>query len=150
KVIKGISAKIKARFVITGSHDEQNLANELIGLTGPEVISLSGKLNFKELGALIKRVNLFISNDTGPMHIAAILKTPLVAIFGPGDVTRFDPQNITDKVRVLYEGVNCAPCEKVECNNMKCLGLIKPEQVIEVAIDLLEDSGGKIEKFKYK
>lgn len=137
KVIEDINRRISCRFVITGGRDEVNLAKHLTVITDAKVANLAGKLNTAELGALIKRCNVFIANDTGPMHIAAILKTPLVAIFGPGDITRFDPRNISQKATVLHKKVECAPCEKTECRTMKCLKIIHPEEVVEAALGLV-------------
>ena len=141
QVIKEISKRIPfSKFVITGGRDETNLGKKLVKITDVRMINLAGKLNIEELGALIKRCSLYISNDTGPMHIAAILKTPLVAIFGPGDITRFGPRNISDKVLVLYKKVDCAPCEKISCSDLKCLRAINPGEVVDLALHLLEQN----------
>lgn len=137
-VIDEVHKKILSKFLITGGREELSLAKKLMKITNAKIINLSGKLNIIELSALIKRCNLFISNDTGPMHIAAILRTPLVAIFGPGDITRFDPRNISNKTVVLYKNAECAPCEKVECKNLKCLKVISPKEVTEATLTLLK------------
>jgi ADP-heptose:LPS heptosyltransferase len=137
EAINMIGNKIPCKIVITGGMDEVNLASNLVRIAGIKAINLSGKLNFHELTALIKRCNVFISTDTGPMHIAAILKTPLVAIFGPGDITRFDPRNIFDKAFVLYKKADCAPCEKIKCNDLKCLKDISSEEVVKTVLSLI-------------
>jgi ADP-heptose:LPS heptosyltransferase len=72
------------------------------------------------------------------MHIAAILKTPLVAIFGPGSLVRFDPRNISDKVVVIYKKVDCSPCNKIKCESLECLKNIYPEEVISAASSLIK------------
>lgn len=140
EIIKKLLSAVKVKFVITGGKEEAGLTKKLIKLinvNSPDVIDFTGKLNIKELGALIKRCSLFIANDTGPMHIAAILKTPLIAILGPGDITRYDPRNITDKAIVLYKKADCAPCEKTECDDLRCLKIISPEEVYKSALKLL-------------
>lgn len=137
QVIKTIDKQIKCRFVMTGGADECHLALELAGISGVKVVNMSGRLNLKELGALIKRCNVYISNDTGPMHIAAILKVPLVAILGPGDINRFDPRHISDNVKVMYNKVDCSPCNKKECDFMKCLNAISPEMVIGAVLEFI-------------
>lgn len=138
EVIEEIHKEISCKFVITGGKEEASLVNKLMKITNAKTINFVDRLNIKELGALIKRCNLFISNDTGPMHIAAILKTPLIAIFGPGQITRFNPQNISSKAIVLYKKSNCAPCEKVKCKSLKCLIAISPEEVIKAALHYLK------------
>lgn len=141
--IREMNKKVECRFIITGGRDEVNLAETLIEIIGTGVTGLAGRLSIKELGALIERCNLYISNDTGPMHIAAILKTPLVAIFGPGDIVRFDPRNISDKTIVLYQRVECAPCEITQCESLKCLKAISPEDVVDASMKLIRVCDGR-------
>ncbi len=143
QVIREINNKINCKFVLTGAKDEVSLAGRLVKITGIKIISLAGRLSFRELAALIERCNIFISNDTSPMHIAAILGTPLVAIFGPGYLRRFDPRNISDKARVLYKKADCAPCDKVVCSSLKCLKSISPQELIEAALGLLHKNERK-------
>ncbi|MCM8763264.1 MAG: glycosyltransferase family 9 protein [Candidatus Omnitrophica bacterium] len=137
KVMININEKISCKFVITGTIEENNLADKLIKITKLEAINFMGKLKIKELAALIKRCRLFITNDTGPMHIAAILQTSLVAIFGPGWPARYDPRNISDKAIVLYQKVDCSPCNKVSCADLKCLKIISPKEVTDAVSKLL-------------
>lgn len=148
KLINALRGEKTRKFVITGGKEEAELAAQLIKLAdGGEIICLAGKLNFNELTALIARFSLFITNDTGPMHIAAVLKTPLIAIFGPGYITRYDPRAISDKAVVLYEKVDCSPCNRAICESMKCLKAIQPKEVVKIALALLGDKvkGQKLE-----
>jgi L-asparaginase/Glu-tRNA(Gln) amidotransferase subunit D len=85
------------------SNDDFCLAQRLQRKLSVDIVNLSGRLGIRQLGALIKRCQLYISNDTGPMHIAAILNTPLIAIFGPGQLICFDPRRISPKSVVLYK-----------------------------------------------
>jgi len=138
KVISLISEKINCKFIIAGAKEEAGLIKKLIKISQRDLINLAGELNLKELAALIKRCNLFISNDTGPMHIAAILKVPLIAIFGPGDLRRYDPRNISDKAAVLYKKVDCSPCNRIKCKSKICLKMITPSEVLEAALKFLK------------
>ncbi|MFA6216182.1 MAG: glycosyltransferase family 9 protein [Candidatus Omnitrophota bacterium] len=122
------------KFVITGSLEESSIAQKLASVPGAVVINAAGKLNLNELTALIARCSLYISNDTGPMHIAAVLKTPLVALFGPGSLCRFDPRNIFPQAVVLYQKAACAPCNKMTCHTMRCLKVISPDAVVQAAL----------------
>jgi heptosyltransferase-2 len=138
RAIEEIRAKISCRFVITGSGSEAELANRLKAVDPALVADLCGRLTLKELGALISRCHLYISNDTGPMHMAASLKVPLVAIFGPGKMAYFDPRYISEKAVVLFKGAECAPCEKVACDDLKCLKAVMPDEVVRAALNSLE------------
>ncbi len=140
RVIEEINKKIKCKFVITGGKEESFLADELIKKSNLKLANLVGKINVKELGALIKRCNLYLSNDTGPIHIAAVLGTPLIAIFGSSEITRYDPRNISKKVIVFYRKVDCSPCYNVTCKSMKCMKAILPEEVVEAILKCLRKS----------
>lgn len=137
RVIDNINKAIDCKFVITGSRDEIAESRKLERLVTAKLINLTGRLSFKDMCAFISVCSIFISNDTGPMHIAAALKTPLVAIFGPGDLTRFDPRKISQKAVVLYKKQSCAPCNKITCNSMECLRAIFPEEVTKATLNLL-------------
>ncbi|MDD2689993.1 MAG: glycosyltransferase family 9 protein [Candidatus Omnitrophica bacterium] len=138
--IAHISKETRCKFILTGTGNESSLAKRIIELLNNDtnIIDVTGQLSIKELGALIKRCNCFISNDTGPMHIAAILKTPLVAIFGPGYLSRFDPRNISERVVLLYKETECAPCNKKTCWSMKCLKAISPDETVKAVLGLLK------------
>lgn len=141
--IDGIYEKITCKFVITGAANEAGLSRALRDITKTKITALTGEINIDELFTLIKRCNLFISNDTSVMHIAAALKTNLIALCGPGDITRFDPRNISDKAAVLYKKTDCYPCSLIACDSLKCLKAISPEEVIETAISFLSRHGRK-------
>jgi len=123
------------KFIIVGSQSELSLAKQL---EGNDTLLLTGKLDPLESAAIIKRTQLFISNDTGTMHIAAILKTPLVAIMGPGDLVRFDPRNISPAASIIYRQSHCAPCEKVVCHDLCCLNAINIDDVLRETYKQLE------------
>ncbi len=138
KAIDTISGRISCKFVITSAPDEASLLKKLKEITNTKIISLGEDLNIKELAAFIKRCNLYISNDTAPMHFAAILKTPLIALFGPGYITRFDPRTISEEAVVFYKKKDCAPCTRIKCNSMVCFKEIFPEEVVDTALRLLK------------
>lgn len=140
QVMQLLKKDFPAKFVIALSKGEHDLAARFNKLTAGAVIDLSGLLELEELLALIKRYALFISNDTGPMHLAALLKTPLVALIGQGDLTRYDVRFLSNKAIVLHKQVACSPCYRLECADLKCLRTITPEEVAQAAKKLLKDS----------
>jgi ADP-heptose:LPS heptosyltransferase len=141
KVIDDIHAVCPGVFVIIGGAEEKALANELCrGRTYP-VVDTAGALSIQETAALIQRCTLFVSNDTGTMHIAAVVGTPQVAIFGPGQLTRFDPRIISQKAVVLYAKAECAPCNRFTCPSIECLKAVLPQEVVEAAVSLLSREG---------
>jgi len=138
RVINILSANLACKIILTGSEDELAIAQSVRRLAKSELIIASGRTSVKQLAALIKRCGLYITNDTGAMHIASVLKTPLIAIFGPGYMRRFDPRNIFDKAVVFYRKAPCAPCDRSACGSMECLKAISAEDVAEAALRLLK------------
>lgn len=133
RTIKGLKSSTNASFVISGSESEVPLAEALRNEID-DVFVAAGKTTLPQLAALLKRASLFITNDTGPMHLAAAVGTPVVAIFGPGHYKRFFTPGGEGLIRKDYK---CSPCVKSECEDMGCLKAITPDEVIEKALWLL-------------
>jgi heptosyltransferase-2 len=125
-----------ARVVITGGRDETGIAEEIcIAMTSP-CLNLAGKTGIREMMALVKRCNFFVTNDSGPMHIAAAFDVPLVAIFGPTDHTTTFP--LARHVALVRKQVDCAPCMKRECpSDHRCMKEVTADDVIAAAHTLL-------------
>lgn len=131
----------QAVFVVTGDAREASLGNTICHNVAAHVVNLAGALSIKETISLIRQCSLFIANDTGPMHIAAVAGVPLVALFGPGYITRFDPRVLSPKTVTLYRQAPCSPCDLTDCPDKRCLSAIVPEEVIEAAAGLLQGKG---------
>jgi heptosyltransferase-2 len=131
-----IASRAPCRFAVTGNAAEAPLCGTIAAGTG--AVSLAGRLDLDETIALIRGCALIISNDTGPMHLAAALGVPLVAIFGPGQLKRFDPRTISKNSAVMHKSVPCAPCVKPSCPDLRCLKAIKAEEVAAAALGLME------------
>ncbi len=125
------------RFVVTGVRGERALFEALVRHSAIAMADATGRFNFKELVALIRRCDLFITNDTGPLHVAAVLKRPLIAIFGPGEIVRYDPRNISDRVELLYHKACCAPCNKYVCHSDICMRSVSVAEVAAAAQRLI-------------
>jgi len=124
------------RVLIFGSAEEAKLGREMAAAIGPQAVSLAGDTALDEAMALIARLDLLLSNDSGLAHLAAALKTPLVALFGPTDPDRTGPQ--ARGQRLIVAQADCAPCFKPVCPKEKhCLESITVEEVIQAAEELL-------------
>ena len=137
KVIEDLLKRVSCKIVIMGGAQELGLSTRLKLRLGSNIVDLIGRLSILDSAALLKRSQLLITNDTGPMHMAAILKTPMIAIFGGGYLTRFDPRKISSSTIVLSKNVVCAPCAKAQCASLKCLKEISPDEVLKAALRLL-------------
>lgn len=125
------------RIILTGGPDEEAIAGRVAGLMTSPVTNLAGRTSIGGLAALIDRLDLFISNDTGPAHIACARKTPSVVIFGPADPKRWAPLN-SDLHRVVRHPVPCSPCRHRECPiDHRCLQWIAAADVLAVADELV-------------
>jgi phosphatidylinositol alpha-1,6-mannosyltransferase len=130
-----LANRYKAKVIITGFEAERELVKKIgIKMSHQPIVALSFSLT--QLAALIKRCNLYISNDTAPMHIANALKTHLVAIMGPGSMKTAPYQE--ENCIILKKDTECAPCTKFRCRSMKCLNNITTDMVIEASEKLLK------------
>ncbi|MBI4847621.1 MAG: lipopolysaccharide heptosyltransferase I [Nitrospirae bacterium] len=103
------------------------------------VIDLCGKTDLKELVALIAGARAVVSNDSGPMHIAAALNKPLVAIFGPTDPAKTGPYGWqkNKNMKVIRANVTCGPCRKRKCREFICMEKLSAEKVFKAVKELL-------------
>lgn len=101
-----------------------------------DVVNVAGKTTLLELCGLIKFCKLFLTNDTGPMHLAAALGTPLVAVFGSTSPDLTGPMG--RHCVVVREPVECSPCFLRECPvDFRCMDRITVEKVTEAVLTLL-------------
>ena len=113
KVITQVQKRFDARILLTGSTTEIPLGEALAQLTEVETINLIGQTTLMQLGALIESCDLYLTCDSGPMHIAAAVGTPTVALFGPTSPIRHGPYG--ENHEVIEKPVECRPCYKQNC-----------------------------------
>jgi heptosyltransferase-2 len=134
-VARRLAAEWSARVVIFGGPGEAAIATDIESRLQGTAVNMAGKTSVRELMALIKRCNFFVTNDSGPMHVAAAFDVPLVAIFGSTDHTGTSPYN--RKAVVVRNDVECAPCKLRECpTDHRCMTTITEESVIDAALEL--------------
>ena len=120
--------------VMIGGPDEREDVAAVRGQMKTEAIDLTGATAVGLLPALLSRASLLITNDSGPMHIAAAVGTPVVALFGPTSEVRTGPYGVGHVV--LTEPVPCRPCFSRTCHNslpLECLRAVSPERVLAAA-----------------
>jgi len=112
----------KARVLITGSLAEKELINEIICRMSEKAVVCTG-VKLTELVSLFKRASMYIGNITGPMHIAAALNIPVVAITGLtgslDDVRYWGPW--CDQHEIIHKVKNCPHCEPGDCPDISCI-----------------------------
>ena len=129
------------RVVITAAPDprEMRLIEGIVAKATSKPLNLAGKLSVKELGALTARARLFVGVDSMPMHLAAAMRTPAVALFGPSGEQEWRPWRVAH--RVVATSHPCRPCGNDGCGGGKvseCLTTLGVEEVYAAAQELLE------------
>jgi heptosyltransferase-2 len=126
-----------AQVLIFGSAGDGPSAAEVKKNSRHSLLDISGKTNLKEAIALIASCDLFVSNDSGLMHIAGALGIPTVAIFGSTNPVTTSP--IGGNSIVVHHDVPCGPCLKAVCpKDFRCMKLITVEEVCEAARKLMD------------
>jgi heptosyltransferase-2 len=127
-----LAEKHGAKILIFGAADERHLARAIAGQMRHEPVVCAGLTSLGQLMALIKECSLFITNDSGPMHLAAALDVPQIAIFGSTSETATGP--FSPRALVIKQAVECSPCFLRECPiDFRCMTRITVEQVLSAA-----------------
>lgn len=119
------------RVLITGNKDERLLLEEISKGISESVILEAGSLH--SFANTLSQVELLISNDTGPVHLACALNLPIIALYGPTDPNLCGP-HFASKAITLSAPPTCTPCLKRKCRSPFCLLQISPKQVIEISL----------------
>jgi heptosyltransferase-2 len=124
------------RIVYFGDSVGAKLTQEICLGMSDRVINLAGKTSIRELLALISLCSTFLTNDSGPMHIASALGTPHVAIFGSTSDVKTGPYS---HGRVIHKHVSCSPCYKRECPiDFRCMTSIHADEVFHEMENLIK------------
>lgn len=151
-LINALAVNSTSRYLFIGSVGEQDHVQSVYDSLSPEArslsINLAGKQTLDELIALLSLADACISNDSGPLHIAAALGTPTFSFFGPESPLLYGPQGSGHTV--FYAGLYCSPClsvfnaKKAMCHgNNVCMQAITPEQAIEGLLPRISELHGR-------
>lgn len=138
KTIDTVAARFEIVLTAAPAARELAMIAEIKSAVNAEVIDLAGQLSLKELAALIGQARLSLCVDSAPMHIAAAMQTPVVALFGPSSEIVWGPWQV--KNRVVHSGHPCRPCGNDGCGGGKiseCLTTLPTSTVIDAVNDLI-------------
>ncbi len=138
-----------AEILITGSIADRPLAEELGRQLPRRAYDLSGRLSVRETLSVVGGLDLFLSPDTGPMHMACLADTPSVSVFGPSDPARYFSAPAGARHRIVRHELWCSPCNLIrrpppECAGPEppeCLDAVTAEEVHSVACEVLQAGG---------
>jgi lipopolysaccharide heptosyltransferase II len=126
------------RVILTGENKDKALSRQLIAKARSKPASFVGKTNILQLAALIKRCQAYISPDSAPLHVAASMQVPIIALFGPTDPVRHMPP--AEKQVILNKPMKCSPCYSNVCKikTHACMVDISPEEVARKVVGMIK------------
>jgi ADP-heptose:LPS heptosyltransferase len=146
EVARALMAAHRGTVILTGTRSDAAVLDEVRSALPPDrVIDLAAAdTDLLTVAAVLARADLMITGDTGPMHLAAAVGTPIVAVFGPSDPRRYAPRGPRD--RIVRVDLPCAPCNRIRrpparCTGVTpdCLTLVAADRVIEAATAVLHE-----------
>ncbi len=142
RLARRLREELAAELIFIGAPEEAERVASVVERTGAGA-SLAGKTTLNQAAAALERADIFITNDSGPMHLAMAMETPTVALFGPESPRRYGP--ISDRHAAIYKGYDCSPCinfataKKIRCKyGAKCIKDITVEEVFQEAVGLYQ------------
>ena len=146
ELVRLLQKDSQLRFAVLGGSDDKALGQTIAQAAPERCLDLTGKTSLAEMIEWIRVSRLTISNDTGPMHVAAALRKPIVALFGPTDPCSTGPY--CQPHNVLQSATpGCVPCFKSNCHfreNLACLHAITPAMVCAKTLSVLANISGTL------
>lgn len=125
------------QIVVLGGQGDREMAEQIQKRMPTSPIVLTGQLTLMQLAATLERCSVVVTGDTGPMHLALAVGTPVVALFGPADPRVSGPGYLPGN-RVIRKGNGCLVCDKFECrDDRRCMRAISAEEVAEAVEEVL-------------
>jgi ADP-heptose:LPS heptosyltransferase len=138
-----------AQILLTTSPGEEALA-ETVRQACPEPLPPPLNLPLRRLAAILQRMDLFVSNDCGPMHLAPAVGTPVVGIFGPGEPEIWFPYSAEKGHRFIHAEIECSRCHRDFCDSLECMKAVTVDMVLNAAGPGLALGMEKRRKHSYK
>ncbi|RMF98310.1 MAG: lipopolysaccharide heptosyltransferase II [Candidatus Schekmanbacteria bacterium] len=144
QVCRYLIEKYDAAVILSGSKDDIEDTNKVKSLVKGEIFDMAGKLSICQTAAIIEKASIFIGNDSGPMHIASALKTPIVVIFGPGNHHKTHPYTKPELYIQVKKEFQCRPCKQRFFKECSPAPSGKPECIESIEVKDVVDACDKI------
>ena len=130
----------RARVIVTGASGDRALVETIVNQATSKPETLVGN-ELATFAAVVERFDVFVTGDTGPMHLSHAVGTPNVAIFGPSDPVRYGPPD-NDAVgrRVVRQPVYCSPCNMIRRPPRECARATAPECIAGISVEQVLDA----------
>ncbi len=135
--------ELKVSVLFTWGPGERAMVDEVRARMRRDSMVAPETRSLKQLAEIFRRCSVYVGNDTGPMHIASLVKTPVVGIFGPTDPIVNAPYEGTPHI-IVRKDLSCSPCRNRGCKDVECMKAISSQDVFEAAkmlLELRENSG---------
>jgi len=136
RLAERLREELSLRVIFTGSPSDRPVIERIIADLNPQPLNLAGRTTLRELAFLYTRCGLVVTTDTGPMHIAAAMGVPVVALFGPTAPWRTGPHGKGHSV--IRKDLACSPCFRKKCSHMTCMESITVEDVFDAVRKVME------------
>jgi len=127
-----LASMMQVKSIIVGGESDAGIASIVVRNSDGNAISDAGKTTLKELIKIIRNARFVVTNDSGPMHIAAALNVPVFAIFGPTNPLRTGPYGRLHVI--IRKELECSPCYKKNCRTVQCMEMISVREVADAII----------------
>jgi ADP-heptose:LPS heptosyltransferase len=135
EVGRTLASEPDTTLVLTGGQGDRAMVDQVRRALGDRpVVDAAGVMDLPSTAALLARLDVLITGDTGPMHLAAAVGTPIVALFGPSDPRRYGP--LAAQQRVLRVQLYCSPCGQVRLPPERCRGHV-PDCMDGITVDVV-------------
>ncbi len=132
RLIGRLAQDLQAKIILPGGKQDIEMVEDIAGKSGVPIINAAGQTNLKQLAALMKKVCLVISADSGPLHVADSVGANTVALFGPTRPEMTGPRGKGKNILLQNDvGCNREPCYHLECPDNVCMKSINVEQVLD-------------------
>ena len=133
QLLQHLISEKKAKVVVSGAKEDEGLIQEITSVLSEKPIVLTGQINLKQLIALMKRAQVVISADSGPLHLANSVGTKVIGIFGPTRPEITGPRG-SGKAHILQHDVGCnrEACYFLECPDNVCMKAVTVDNVLEI------------------
>ena len=138
-VARRLLAASPVRLLVVGGPGEEALGEEMARTLGPSAINLVGRTTLRQMAAFLHRCRLYVGNDAGPMHVAAAVGTPVVAVFGSSCRHRYSPWG--EGHTVVWLGLPCSPCFQPDHRDRcgTCL-FDRPHCLVDLPVDRVQQA----------
>ena len=136
-----LASETGAAVLLTGAAGDRAVVGRARAVLPPgvPVVDAVGTASLVDLAALLAHCRLYVTGDTGPMHLAAAVGTPVVAVFGPSDPRRYAPLVARRRVLQIHDTLPCAPCNQIRRPPERCRGIV-PDCLSGLAARLVYDA----------